>query len=292
MINAVALSSWAFWTPRGVWINSIPAEPALTLSGVEGSKEPALSLAPWPEAPEISRIHARPRRPHTQSIAIVQLAHALLSARAALSGGGSPLPSLAEMDLLIGTRSGSTAADLDFLEGVRNRGPGFGSPSTFVYTLPTAPLAEIAIALGLRGALATVTAGNVSGLTSIARAAAHIAAGRSRACLTGGMEMDFIALFLLETAADDNRYPPLHQWDVGFGEPIPPSIRPVGASELSTLCSLASAARRIAGIQEVSGSSAEGHWASLSIAHAPFDKLRAGSSTLRLRSGQGRDDAP
>jgi len=278
MTNAVALSSLAFWTPRGVWINSVPAP-------VTRGRE----LAPWPQALEISRIHSRSRRPHTQAIAIVQLAQALLSARAALSGEGSSAPSLAEMDLLIGTRSGSTVADLDFLEGLRNRGPGFGSPSTFVYTLPTAPLAEIAIALGLRGALATVTAGNVSGITSVARAAAHVAAGRSRACLTGGMEMlpatksgtisppDFIALFLLETAApEDNRYPLLHQWDVGFGEATPPSIRPVGSSELSTLCSLASSARRGAGIHEISGSSAEGYWARLSL--RPFDSAQ----------GQGR----
>jgi len=277
MTNAVALSSLAFWTPRGVSINAAP--PPLT----EGRE-----LAPWPLAPEISRIHSRSRRPHAQAVAIVQLANTLLSTRAASSGEGPPPPSLAETDLLIGPRSGSTVADLDFLEGVRNRGPGFGSPSTFVYTLPTAPLAEIAIALGLRGALATVTAGNVSGLTAIARAAAHVAAGRSRACLTGGMEIlpatksgtisppDFIALFLLETAApEDNRYPLLHQWDVGFGEATPPSIRPVGSSELSTLCSLASSARRGAGIHEVSGSSVEGYWARLSIGHAGADDAPA-----------------
>ncbi|HXN41731.1 MAG TPA: beta-ketoacyl synthase N-terminal-like domain-containing protein [Myxococcaceae bacterium] len=268
MTNAVALSSLAFWTPRGVWINSVPAP--LT----QGRK-----LAPWPEALDISRFHSRSRRPHTQAIAVVQLAQALLSARA-LSGDAPAAPSQAETDLLIGTRSGSTVADLDFLEGVRNRGAGFGSPSTFVYTLPTASLAEVAIALGLRGALATVTAGNVSGLTSVARAAAHVAAGRSRACLTGGIEMlpatkseatsppDFIALFLLETPAEGNRYPLLHQWDVGFGEPTLPSIRPVGSSELSTLCSVASAAQRGAGIQEISGSSVEGYWARLSMAHA------------------------
>ncbi len=277
MTNAVALSSLAFWTPRGVSINSAPAP-------LTGGRE----LAPWPQALEISGIHSRSRRPHAQAVAIVQLAHALLSARAASSGKDPAEPSLAETDLLIGTRSGSTVADLDFLEGVINRGPGFGSPSTFVYTLPTAPLAEIAIALGLRGALATVTAGNVSGLTSIARAAAHVAAGRSRACLTGGMEMlpttksgassppDFIALFLLEPAAEDNRYPLIHQWDVGFGEPLPPSSRPVGRSELSALCSLASAARQGAGIQEICGSSAEGYWARLTIGHVGVPRLRSG----------------
>lgn len=277
MTNAVALSSLAFWTPRGVSINSAPAPLALTLSGVEGSKG-GRELAPWPQALEISRIHSKARRPHVQAVAIVRLAHALLSARAASSGEGPPAPSLAETDLLIGTRSGSTVADLDFLEGVSSRGPGFGSPSTFVYTLPTAPLAEIAIALGLRGALATVTAGDVSGLTSIVRAAAHVAAGRSRACLTGGMEMlpaktsgasspppDFIALFLLEAAAKDNRFPLIHHWEVGFGGPVPPLSRPVGRSELSALCSLASAARRGAGIHEISGSSPEGYWARLSI---------------------------
>ncbi len=87
---------------------------------------------------------------------------------------------------------------------------------------------------------------------------------------------DFIALFLLETAAEDNRFPLIHHWEVGFGEPVPPSSRPVGRSELSALCSLASAARRGAGIHEISGSSAEGYWARLSL--RPFDSAQ----------GQGR----
>jgi hypothetical protein len=94
------------------------------------------------------------------------------------------------------------------------------------------------------------------------------------------MEMDFIALFLLETAAEDNRYPLLHQWDVGFGEPTPPSIRPVGSSELSTLCSLASAARRSEGIHEVSGSSVEGYWAKLSL--RPFDSAQGQGERLGM----------
>jgi hypothetical protein len=266
----VAVSAFAVWTPGGVWLD---AAPALEASGTK--------LAPWPEAPALAQVHPRARRPPAQAIALVQLAHQLLATRAAAAGGDVP-PALPprEVELLLGTASGCAAADLDFLEGLKARGAGFGSASTFVYTLATAAPAEVALALGLHGALTTVTAGNISGLVSVARAAAHVAAGRSRAGNCGGMEFshlgsrrasgaseqDFLALFLLEAAPAKSPWPMLQGWEVGFTSP-PPATPP--SSPLASLLALASATARTraAGApEEVSGSSAEGHRARLSLA--------------------------
>jgi hypothetical protein len=185
-------------------------------------------LAPWPKAPSLSAIHPRARRPHPLAVALVQLAHSLLSARDAARG--APPLHRHEVDLLLGTLTGSASADFEFWSGTQSRGPAFGSPSTFVYTLPTAAPAEIALALGLRGSLATVTAGSVSGIASIVRAASQIASGRARACLCGGIEFartgdrrasgsvgqDAIALFLLEAGPSSMRWPVLRDWEAGF----------------------------------------------------------------------------
>ncbi|WP_158502452.1 beta-ketoacyl synthase N-terminal-like domain-containing protein [Vitiosangium sp. GDMCC 1.1324] len=269
MSTTVGVSAFALWTPGGVWTNAAPVPGA-----------PGPELASWPEAPALAQVHPRARRPHTQAVALVQLAHQLFSARAGATGGVPPAPPSREVDLLLGTVTGCAAADLDFLEGLKTRGEGFGSPSTFVYTLATAAPAEVALALGLRGALATVTAGGISGLASVARAAAHIAAGRSRACLCGGAELarlgsrrasgaseqDILALFLLEAMPEGAPWPQVQRWEVGFApsERTAPECSPPAA-----LLSLATAVAR-AGTegtaQVVSGSSHEGHWARLSLA--------------------------
>lgn len=52
--------------------------------------------------------------------------------------------------LIVGTRRGSLAVDLEYAESVK-AGPGLASPHLFSYTLPNIPLAETAIQYGLTG---------------------------------------------------------------------------------------------------------------------------------------------
>lgn len=260
MGTRVAVTSFAVWTSAGVSVNSLPIAP-------RGGGP----LAPWPEAPTLSAIHPNARRPPRQAAVLVQLAHALLTARGAIQASAPASQEWSQTDVLLGTATGSEAADLDFLQGVEDRGSGFGSPSTFVYTLATAAPAELALALGLRGTLATLTAGSISGLTAVVSAANHVGEGRSRACITGGVELpgklrltsaegELAALFLLEPSATVGRWPSITDAELGFG---PSSLGEPPASATTTLLRLASACAepRAATSVEISGRSPEGHWA-------------------------------
>jgi hypothetical protein len=229
-------------------------------------------LARWSEAPALAVIHPRARRPHRQAIVLVQLGHALLSARAAVGVGAPPVPSLAETDILLGTANGSAEADCEFALGVAERGNGFGSPSTFVYTLPTAAPAELALALGLRGALATLSAGAVSGLFAVARAVTNIRQGRSRACLTGGTELgavapngEIAALFLLEASESTAHWPCLSGAEFGFDPERAATDGDSSESPMVGLLALASACadRERQETIEITGTSSEGYWATL-----------------------------
>ncbi|MCI0569703.1 MAG: hypothetical protein L0Y66_03045 [Myxococcaceae bacterium] len=274
MTVPVAISAFALWTPGGVGFDEVPLQGA-----------PGPGLAAWPDAPSLAKVHPRARRPHAQATALVQLAHALLSAREAKTGV-PPAPPRQELDVLLGTQTGSSAADLDFLDGLKTRGAGFGSPSTFVYTLATAAPAELALAFRLRGALTTVTAGSLSGVAAVARGAARIAAGHCRACLCGGVELgslggrrtsgisghDILALFLLEAAAADAPWPTLQQWEVGFSPaPVSEASRLFHTPESALLALASSIARARTGgaPQQLDGSSPEGHTASWTVAPSP-----------------------
>jgi hypothetical protein len=205
----------------------------------------------------------------------VQLAHALLTARGAIQGSAPASPEWSQTDVLLGTATGSEAADRDFLKGVEDRGSGFGSPSTFVYTLATAAPAEVALALGLRGTLATLTAGSISGLTALVSAANHVGKGRSRACIAGGVELpgtrlglgdaegELAALFLLEPSATAGHWPSITGAELGFDPERPSNLGEPFASATTTLLRMASACAdpRAATPIEISGRSPEGHWA-------------------------------
>jgi hypothetical protein len=271
----VAASAFAVWTPGGVWVNASPP-----LTPVEGP------LATWPDAPRLATIHRRARQPHRQAVMLVQLAHVLLSARATFASNAPSSPQPSDTDLLIGTALGSAEADADFVHGLANRGSGFGSPSTFVYTLPTAAPAEAALALGLRGALATFAAGSISGLFAIARAVSHVGQGRSHACIAGGIELggtrrgavsqgegEVAALFLLEPAAPGA--PWAHLSDAAFG--FDPQASALGdlplASPMRTLLALARACgdtMKQAPV-DIAAHSQEGYWARVRISgnHRP-----------------------
>ena len=265
----VAVSAFAVWTPAGVWLD---AEPTPGTSGAV--------LAPWPESPPLTQIHPRARRPHPHAVSLVRLAHGLLTHRERAAG---PLLRR-EVELVLGTVAGSAAADLEFTEGLQQRGVAFGSPSTFVYTLPTAAPGEVALALGVRGALSTLGAGSVSGLAAVARAAAQVASGRARACLCGGMELasvgsrransgagvEQLALFLLEAADAKSPWPRLQDWETGFspeGPALP--VSPLPSEPLLGLARAVLHARQHPTPGEVAGASAEGHWARLRVVPPP-----------------------
>jgi|GEM_PF-2323800 len=262
------LSSVAVWTCAGVWANAAPT-----------GQGRGADLNSWSEAPSLSAIHPRARRPHALAVALVQLAHVLLTAREVATD--APSFKRQEVDLLLGTLTGSSAADFEFWSGIQKRGAAFGLPSTFVYTLPTAALAEIALALGVRGSLSTLTAGTISGIASIARSASRVSMSRARACICGGVEFarasdrrasnlfeqDTIALFLVEAGAASTHWPVVRDWQLGFAPEEPHRVS--GTPPLSTLTALASAAVRLgtsSGIEHVFASSSDGHWARITLA--------------------------
>lgn len=266
MSREVAVSAFALWTPAGVWLDRAPDAQVPETAGA--------ALAPWPQAPLLADIHPRARRPHPHAVALVQLAHALLGLRAAAAH--APALPREQTQLLLGSVLGSTAADREFHQGLAQRGTAFGSPSTFVYTLSTAGLAEVALALGLRGALATLSAGRVSGLSAVARAAAQIAAGSAPACLCGGVELsapgasssgprNVIGLFLLEPAHGSLPWPRLQAPVLGFGEPSADG----GGEELQALARALVQVRAGGPAARVAGSSLSGHQAGLTVAPPP-----------------------
>jgi hypothetical protein len=264
MSHRVAVTSFAVWSSAGASVNARPAAPPS--GGL---------LAPWPEAPALSVVHPNARRPPRQAAVLVQLVHALLEARSA--EGPPAAKTWADTDLLLGTAKGSEGPDLDFLRSIQERGSGFGSPSTFVYTLATAAPAEVALALGLRRSLATLTAGTISGLTAIVSAAKHVGQGRSQACITGGMELsgqlrhlgladaegELAALFLLEPSTSSGRWPHITGAQFGFDAASPEGARKPPDSATSTMLALASACAEPRGSKpcEIAGRSPEGHWA-------------------------------
>lgn len=188
------ISRWGAWTAAGVAIGGDPPE------------RTAGPLATWAEAPSLLKIHPRARRPHPQAKALVQLASVVLGDRRPEG-----------LALTLGSASGSAGPDREFNEELKKKGAGFGGPSLFVYTLPSAPLGEVAVAFGAHGAITTVSAGAASALTAIATAIEDVDSGRAPAVLCGGFEWgtasDFIALFLVEPTG-----PVTVIGDCGYGE--------------------------------------------------------------------------
>ncbi len=253
----VVLTAFATWTTGGVSVGGAPAK----------EPSPTARLGPWDAALGLSKIHPRARRPHPAAKAMVQLAHAVLEARRAL---GQP-PDPGSVGLCLGSLAGCVAADYDFQQGLLTRGLAFGSPATFVYTLPTATPAEVSIALGLKGGLVTLSAGSASGLAAVAAAAAQIAGRRAAACLCGGFEMpgtagaagsESMALFLLERAGALDAACSLEA-SAGFGEPPMPAV--LGDPLLALALAASGAGPATA---RITAASPQGPWASVTL-HRP-----------------------
>lgn len=173
------VSAWATWTGGGVAIGAAPASPA------------AGKLVAWAEAPALAKVHPRARRPHPHSKKAVQLAAAVLGERR-----------FERLGLAMGTSSGCLEPDLEFEAELSKKGAGFGGPSLFVYTLPTAPPGELSVAFGAHGPLVSLDAGSCSALFALSWAAREVDAGRADAVLCGAMELgvpdELLAFFLVE----------------------------------------------------------------------------------------------
>jgi len=265
MSPEVAVTAWAVWSAGGVAVNEAP---------VDGTGR---GLALWPDRPA-PIVPARGRPVPPSASALVQLVQAVLTTRRARA----PAPP-STVDLKLGTRTGSLEVDLAFLRSLAERGEAFGSPSLFAYTLSTATGGEVSLALGLRGALSTVSTGEVSGLTALVTGAASVTAGRSDACLCGAMdvsgsESDVIALFLLEPALPHLHAPRLVSWKLSFDpEAVTDSSRDTQRSTMERLA-VALAHGESA---EIRASCPGGHSALLSVVPAAGRPER--SATVELR---------
>ena len=253
MSSEVAVTSWAIWTAGGVSVNEAP---------VPGSGR---GLAPWPNRPA-SIIPARGRPVPASASALVQLVQGVVSTRRARVVPAPP----ATLDLKLGTVTGSQEIDLAFLQSLAERGNAFGSPSLFAYTLSTAAGGEVSLALGLRGALSTISCGEVSGLAALVTGAASVTSGRSEACLCGAMdvsgsESDVIALFLLEPAQPALEAPRLVGWKLFFDPEAATASRP--ASLRSTMERLAVTLAQ-GESADIGASSSAGHSALLTVVPA------------------------
>jgi hypothetical protein len=253
------ITAWATWTSGGVRAGadpSTPAAPPLRVSGAEGRVEPSGAAAArasgplgvWAEAPALSKIHPRARRPHVSAKQLVQLASVVLGDRRPEGLG-----------LVLGSASGCAAPDREFQHELDTKGWGFGSPSLFVYTLPTAALGEVSIAMAATGPLLTVSAGSASGLESIVRAHEWVAAGRCEQVLCGSYELgvahEHIALFLVERDARRSL-----AGTTGFGE-----LPPAGAA--GDALSLA-AALTGSGATSITSRDPQGFWATVALGAA------------------------
>jgi hypothetical protein len=159
----------------------------------------------------------------------------------------------------MGSASGCAAPDREFQQELETKGWGFGGPSLFVYTLPTAALGEVSIAMAATGPLLTMSAGTASGLSAVGRGLEWIAQGRCERVLCGSYELhggdEHIALFLIE--AGEGRAVTASS---GFGE-LPPHG---GADALSLAAALADRAATT-----LTSRDERGFWASVAVGAAP-----------------------
>lgn len=234
------ITAWASWTSGGVAINASPARPERP-QGVEGPS----TLAAWPDGPALQKVHPRARRPHPHAKKAVQLAAAMLGEKR-----------FANLGIVVGTAAGCREPDVEFQAELNKKGAGFGGPSLFVYTLPTAPPGELSVALDARGPLVALDSGRCSALTALGTAAREVDAGRAEAmlcvCMELGVPEEHLALFLVEQTGRA-----VGDWKSGFGEGGP--MGSDGALEIAS--ALATGAGRV-----FTASDALGFWSQVRVA--------------------------
>ena len=223
----------ATWTSGGISVGGKPKADAVG------------ALGEWADAPPLSKIHPRARRPHPTARQLVQLASALLQDRR-IEGLG----------LVLGTAAGCAQPDREFQKELDTKGWPLGGPSLFVYTLPTAAAGELSIALGATGPLLTVNAGAASGLAAVARGLEWVQAGRCPAAIAcsaeQGIANEHVAMFLIESTGGRGA-----KGATGFGE-LPSGGTSRGALELASALSARDPAKLVT-------RDPLGYWASLEL---------------------------
>lgn len=107
-------------------------------------------------------------------------AHALLVAHRLLDGAGE-LGEAGDVGLVLGTALGCGSVNDAYHRGLVQQGNSRASPVLFGYTVPSAPVGEVAVAFGLRGHQLVVMAGRCSGLAALAEARRALLLGRASA---------------------------------------------------------------------------------------------------------------
>ena len=82
-------------------------------------------------------------------VALIEIGK-VLGRESLLQPGSHALKNNLSAGLIVGTRKGSLATDLEFAKTLKE-GPGFASPALFSYTLPNIALAEAALHYKLTG---------------------------------------------------------------------------------------------------------------------------------------------
>jgi 3-oxoacyl-[acyl-carrier-protein] synthase II len=113
---------------------------------------------------------------------------AVIAARVALADARLEPGGLAGLGVVLGSAYGDISSCEEFARGFLARGPLGLSPIVFPNTVMNAMGAQVAIAVGARGPMLTVTQADVAGDLAVAQGARLIATGRAPAVLAGGVD--------------------------------------------------------------------------------------------------------
>ena len=109
---------------------------------------------------------------------------AVAAASMALDGAGLDPSELGEgLGVVLATSFGPSSFTEGLLDQILLQGPGAASPFLFTESVANAPAAQVALALGARGANLTLTQREAGPLLALARGAAEVARGRLRCAL-------------------------------------------------------------------------------------------------------------
>ena len=144
-----------------------------------GSREaalvPALDLARW-IPPAQARRMAQPSR------------WSVAAARMAVEDAGLPSLEGRRASVVLATVFGSVLFTEKLVQQILDEGPEAAQPFYFSECVANAPAAQVALALGARGANVTVTQREAGALTALALAAQEVAEGRADVVVTGATD--------------------------------------------------------------------------------------------------------
>ncbi len=108
-------------------------------------------------------------------------------------------PETSETGLLVAGPEGAQDANLSYFRDYIAAGRGLGRGNLFIYTLPTSPAAETAIAFGLNGPLLYSGRGVADGRHALQDAARLVAAGQARTMLCTLVDRDAVACYAISS---------------------------------------------------------------------------------------------